>query len=109
MRTLLFLISYCFALSVGYSQQLTLTQPLEGAVYQRDDTGWGTVNIGGTYNSMRFKQNIGQGFVRARLVQLNVSDGAVKQGGVTYSIPVQRTFTGTSYSGSIGVPAIGWR
>ncbi len=108
MRTFLFIISYCFALTTGFGQQLrlTLTHPLDGAVYQRDDTGWGTVNIGGTFNSILFKNNIGS-FVRARLVELNVSDGNTKPGGSTYIIPVQRRFLGTSFSGSIRVPG-GW-
>lgn len=105
MRIILFVISYCFALSVGVAQQLTLTQPLDGAVYQRDDSGFGTVTIGGTYNSVRFKQFGGRAFIRARLIELNVSDGAVKFGSTPYAITIQRS--GTAYSGSIQVPG-GW-
>jgi hypothetical protein len=112
MRAICFLISYCFALSVGFGQEIQISTPFDGAVFQRAGAsngsgGEATVTVQGTFNSAAYRQ--GSISLFAVLTPIQLSTGAVIPGGtqISFRLPINNAGLGGSFGGSRTVPA-GW-
>ena len=108
MKTILLGLALCLTFAAALAQNLSVTFPKNGAVFQRNGTQ-GTISVMGSYNSVSFSRSFRT--VRATLRKLDVRSGQVIQPEVSYTFVLERRnsfFPGsTFFAGKITVDQ-GW-
>lgn len=96
------LISYCFALSISSGQQIKISLPIDGAVFQQQN-GIGTIKVEGTFNSRNYSGGVRS--ASGSLWRVDAKTGQRTSSDPAYTIFLSRN--GSVFTGSVDVPA-GW-